>query len=555
AEWRFSMTDMKVCLRLTLCLLYISIVVIQQTTAKRPPDNPRPRKILKALNRKKVIQDEYIVTLVNGLAPEEVQRHLDDTAHLYEIPNSRDIGHILKKRKRSTCVSERGQQNYFTKNGLQELVYSVFCMSDDDLETLDKDPLVKTLEEDERIGLGPKVKNYEEISDVENAYLTTRGRVRARSFRSRGSNPIRKIFGSIRRLTARRNRSRATFKSRIGMKGGGLKGSFTQLLQPQLENANESCFYEYISNFGQWGLDRIDAEHPDFDSAFSIGCSGDDVDIYIVDTGILNNHDAFRDAVTNKSRVIQGYSSVSFPDDDTTDYDGHGTHVAGVAGGHLYGVCTGANLIPVKVIDLDPETNEAVGTKTSLIEGLEWVKRMYRQRGRKAVVNLSIGGEKSVSVDDAVLSLVHEGITVVVAAGNNNTDACYDSPPDVREVIAVGCSTIGMKDGKPVDKMCPFSNYGACVDILAPGSAIQSSTISKGNPESTSETEVMSGTSMSSPFVAGAIACYLSVVDKTPTPAEVYEWLMKDSTMTGLVQMDDHQSTTSNRILSIPKCE
>ena len=111
---------------------------------------------------------------------------------------------------------------------------------------------------------------------------------------------------------------------------------------------------------------------------------------------------------------------------------------------------------------------------------------------------MSLGGGQNDSVDAAVNSAVLSGVTFVVAAGNENTDACTKSPAAADLAITVGSTTSS-------DTRSSFSNYGSCVDIFAPGQSIASAWI--GND---SDTNTISGTSMASPHVAGVIARFLS---------------------------------------------
>jgi subtilisin family serine protease len=153
--------------------------------------------------------------------------------------------------------------------------------------------------------------------------------------------------------------------------------------------------------------------------------------------------------------------------------------------------------------------------------------------GQPAVANLSLGGSYDAATNDAITRAVADGITVVVAAGNESTDACTKSPASAPAAVTVGATTNA--DGKSY-----FSNTGACVDIFAPGSSI----ISAGITTSTASA-VMSGTSMAAPHVAGVAAVILGNA-RALTPSEVATRLSADATtgvITGL------NSSTVNALL------
>jgi subtilisin family serine protease len=216
--------------------------------------------------------------------------------------------------------------------------------------------------------------------------------------------------------------------------------------------------------------------------------TGSTVNVYVVDTGINSTSQDF------SGRVLPGWSGI---DGSTTDCNGHGTHVSGTIGGTTYGVAKNVNLIPVRVFNCTGST-----TNTVIISGLDWI--VGHHRTEKAVVNMSLGGGASSALDTAVNSLIGDGVVVVVAAGNSKIDACNSSPARVPNAITVAASD-------STDTFASYSNYGRCVDIIAPGSAITSNWWT-----SPTAIKTISGTSMASPHVAGAVARYLS---SSPTPS------------------------------------
>ncbi|KQG78764.1 S8 family peptidase, partial [Acinetobacter baumannii] len=236
-----------------------------------------------------------------------------------------------------------------------------------------------------------------------------------------------------------------------------------------------------------WGIDRIDQKALPLNSTYSYLQTGSGTTAYIVDTGILSSHQEF------SGRVLSGYTAIS-DGNGTTDCNGHGTHVAGTVGGTTYGVAKSVNLVPIRILGCDGS-----GASSNVIAGLDWILK----NGKKpAVVNMSLGGATSSSLDSAVENLFNNGYVMVVAAGNSNTDACSSSPARVSKAITVAATD-------NTDTRASYSNYGSCVDIFAPGSQINSSWIG-----SNTATKILNGTSMATPHVAGVVA---EMLQSTPT--------------------------------------
>ena len=240
-----------------------------------------------------------------------------------------------------------------------------------------------------------------------------------------------------------------------------------------------------------WGLDRIDQRDMPLSNTYEYSAEGGGagVSAYIVDTGVLSTHSDFA------GRVAKGFSAISDPVNTTEDCNGHGTHVAGTLAGSVYGVAKQATIVPVRVLNC-----QGAGTTSGVLAGLDWVTTDHTSG--PAVVNMSLGGKPSKALDAAVLSVIEDGITVVVAAGNAHSSACNSSPARVSEAITVGATNSS-------DTRAPYSNFGKCVDIFAPGSYITSDWFS-----STTATNTISGTSMATPHAAGVAALLLS---RTPT--------------------------------------
>jgi len=258
-----------------------------------------------------------------------------------------------------------------------------------------------------------------------------------------------------------------------------------------------------------WGLDRVAERDLNLDGVFRYGVTGAGVDSYIVDTGIAINHKDF------SGRAIWG---VNYADNENTDCNGHGTHVAGTVGGDVYGVAKKTTLIAVKVLDCNGS-----GTNAGVISGVNWVVTSANSRKRPSVANMSLGGGKSTALDQAVAAAIAAGVTFSIAAGNSNMDACNTSPANVPTAITVGATGTDSTGATQVDNRAYFSNFGSCVSIFAPGLMITSSWIG-GNDA----IQTISGTSMAAPHVAGIVAAYLEA-HPAATPAQVKSALVADA--------------------------
>jgi subtilisin family serine protease len=199
---------------------------------------------------------------------------------------------------------------------------------------------------------------------------------------------------------------------------------------------------------------------------------------------------------------------------------GHGTHVAGTIGGSHFGVAKKTKIIAVQVLN-----SEGRGAVSGFLAGLQWVADHRSKNGRgRAVINMSLGAntygmpsQALAAFNQAISAVVNEGIPIIAAAGNEDTDACNVLPAANRDVFTVAASGVD-------DDMSDYSNYGRCVQIIAPGTNIKSAYIG-----STTSTAVMSGTSMASPHVCGVAALLMTDL-RNPSPANLYRELAKLAT-------------------------
>lgn len=270
-----------------------------------------------------------------------------------------------------------------------------------------------------------------------------------------------------------------------------------------------------------WGLDRIDQRDLPLNNAYQYNYDGTGVTAYVIDTGVRNSHSEFG------GRSSSGYDFVD-NDNNANDCNGHGTHVAGTIGGSTYGVAKNVKIVGVKVLGCNGS-----GTNSGVIQGINWVANQAQSDGGPSVANMSLGGGASSATDNAVQNAVSSGVTFVVAAGNDNSNACNYSPARAPSAVTVGSTTSS-------DYRSSFSNYGTCLDIYAPGSSVKSAWHT-----SNSATNTISGTSMASPHVAGVVAL---ILDENPSysPSQVVSSLSNNASNNKVI---DAKTGSPNKLL------
>jgi subtilisin family serine protease len=296
---------------------------------------------------------------------------------------------------------------------------------------------------------------------------------------------------------------------------------------PRVAYVEEDCYVfaaETQSNV-TWGLDRIDQRNLTYrpplgppPNTYMYDATGKGVNAYVLDTGINISHQEFG----GRALIAQDFVGDG---QNGNDCNGHGTHVSGTLGGTLYGVAKNAKIYAVRVLDC-----AGSGSASKIVAGLDWVTAHHI---KPAVVNMSLSGPITSTVDAAVRGCIAAGVTVVVAAGNSARDASLTSPARVAEAITVGSTD--KFDHKAFD-----SNYGAVLDVFAPGEQITSAWI--GSPTATNTS---SGTSMASPHVAGVAALYLQN-HPDAAPAEVAQAITSNASRDKIA---DPGAGSPNRLL------
>ncbi|KAK7217641.1 hypothetical protein V2G26_005644 [Clonostachys chloroleuca] len=309
---------------------------------------------------------------------------------------------------------------------------------------------------------------------------------------------------------------------------GGFKGFAGTLDAVALENWRAHPDVEYIEQDSivrvtayieqpgsPWGLARISSRLNGADKYVYDESAGAGTCSYVIDTGIEASHPDFA------GRAIH---VVSFAGDNT-DGNGHGTAVAGVIGGTTYGVAKKTTLLAIKVFDASGS-----GTTSQVLAGISYVTQDAATRScpRGVFVNLSIGGSYSATLNAAVAALVTEGKFVAVAAGSSGTNAGNYSPGSEESVCTASAST-------SLDARSSSANYGAVVDIFAPGQSILTTYLNGG-------TATLSGSSFASAHICG-LAAYLSALEETPNPATLctrIRELATSNTLTSIPQGTDN---------------
>jgi len=203
--------------------------------------------------------------------------------------------------------------------------------------------------------------------------------------------------------------------------------------------------------------------------------------VCVIDTGVRATHSEITGRVD---------ANISYVSGQTTDGNGHGTHVAGSCCGRYRGVARAARITSAKVL-----SDAGSGTNANVISGINWCAARATNSQWTYIISMSLGGGLATAVNDAINAAADKSIPIV-AAGNDNGDSCTKSPASASKAITIAATD---KD----DTKASFSNTGRCIDIWAPGVSIHSSWYTSDTAYNT-----ISGTSMATPLVSGLVATY-----------------------------------------------
>ncbi|KHE84604.1 hypothetical protein GE21DRAFT_10172, partial [Neurospora crassa] len=271
------------------------------------------------------------------------------------------------------------------------------------------------------------------------------------------------------------------------------------------------------------GLARLSHAGPSKKAAPYIfdSSAGEGITAFVVDTGIRVTHSEYEGRATFAANFVNNVD---------TDENGHGSHVAGTIAGATFGVAKKAKLVAVKVLD-----GSGSGSNSGVLQGMQFVAdtATSQKLGGKAVLNMSLGGGKSRAINSAINQIAAAGVVPVVAAGNENQDTANTSPGSAPAAITVGAID------QRTDARASFSNFGAGVDIFAPGVNVLSVGI-----KSDTDTDTLSGTSMASPHVAG-LAAYLMALEGLTDVTAVGNRIKELAQKTGAKVTNNVRGTTS----------
>lgn len=282
------------------------------------------------------------------------------------------------------------------------------------------------------------------------------------------------------------------------------------------------------------------------EQAWRITQGNPDVKIGIIDTGVdpthpdlannlLTGYD-FVDIDTTNYKSIYGTSCLlpgedyTQPDKNCADYNGHGTHCAGIAAAvgdnniGIKGVAPNCKILPIRagfsIKNYDGENGETgIFETTSIVNAIA-----YAVDQGANVISMAFNGDHSNLEEEVIKYAAYKNVVLVAAAGNNKKSIEKSYPAGYDEVLAI--TSINKEK-----KASSFTNYGAWTDIAAPGEDIISTVpTTGGNNSDPAGYKILSGTSMAAPYIAGVAGLLLSK-DPNLSNNQVYQ-LLRNSVST-----------------------
>lgn len=281
-----------------------------------------------------------------------------------------------------------------------------------------------------------------------------------------------------------------------------LEMGIVEYYEPDCEIRLFEDYPEVVNETLNWNLSMINIA-----KAWNLGCYGNEIRVAVIDSGVYEHPDL-------KGNILDGHNYTD-NSDDTTDNIGHGTFVSGIIAAecneaYMTGIAHQAKIVPLKCFDNGVKT-----TASMVADAIYDAVDVYGCD----VINMSLGMVESLTnktLELSVADAIKKGCIVVASVGNDNGKTEY-YPAKYDGVIGVGSVT------KTLDRSW-FSQHNTTVDIMAPGSAIDSVSIES--------FKMNSGTSFSTPHVS-AIAAIAKCIDPDISPSEFYDFAVNTATDLG----------------------
>ncbi|KAJ7152117.1 peptidase S8/S53 domain-containing protein [Mycena filopes] len=284
-----------------------------------------------------------------------------------------------------------------------------------------------------------------------------------------------------------------------------------------------------LSNIESSGMDRnglpLRGQNRDWSFPYD-DTWGQGVLVYVVDSGVHASHSELTGRV-EPGWVLPGLGGVA-----TEDFCNHGTGVASLIAGTTLGLARQATIVPVRISDAN-RCDRVDSTSTDVAAAVNWVVSDYKSRSNPVagIINISWQVYQVPEAVDALTSAIAAGIHVIVTAGNDDKNQCFQGPEPQEDwrVQDVGQIVVGMTDYDEIRAQLSDipgetgSNFGPCVTIFAPGYSMNVASNS-----GDSAIEIDSGTSFAAPLVAGTIAAYATMHGNLP-PAQMRTLLLQNA--------------------------